>query len=192
MESLIPDILFALLGHKSDVLQSIVDNDSHFIDDDLIILNTEDRRLLKCFLDLAEEYQKLNTIIVSFNRLESINKKTDINYRGLYFEAFVDGMMIALQPYRKCITSIEKDISINKENKCLLAETLRKVERHKPLIVAMNDILEQIEFSHLHGGQILNLIYEVVCMKFIDDKVELSFIFKQCLQVRLKIKKIFF
>jgi len=185
MECLIPDILFTLLGHKSEVLQCIVDNDSNFTDDKYIIINTEDRQLLKCFLHLAEEYQKLNTIIKSFNRLESIYRESESNRRGLYFEAFVNGIIIALQPYRNCINDIEKDLSNNTENKCLLAETLRKVEQHKPLIVAVNNILDQIELSQLHGGQILNLIHEVVCMKFMDDKVQLSLIFKQCLQVIL-------
>lgn len=191
MECLIPDILFTLLGHKSEVLQSIIDNDSNFVDDEFIILNTEDRRLLKYFLNLAEEYQKLNTVIVSRNRLENIHKNPDLNKQGIYFEAFVDGMFIALRPYRKCINDIEKDLSNNKENKCLLAETLRKVEQYKPLIVTMNNILEQIELSNLRGGQILNLTYEVVGMKFIDDKVQLLQIFKQCLQViMIQLKRI--
>lgn len=183
MECLIPDILFTLLGHKSEVLQSIVDNDSMFNEDDYAIINTGDRQLLTFFLNLAEEYQKLNTIIVSHRRLENIYKESNINKRGVYFEAFVDGIIIALQSYRKCIIDIEKDLINNKENKSLLAEILRKVEQHKPLIVGINDILEQIELSQLHGAQILNLIYEVVTMKFMDDKVQLSLIFKQCLQV---------
>lgn len=186
MECLIPDILFTLLGHKSEVLQSIVENDSNFADDEYIILSVEDRKLLKCLLNLAEEYKKLNTIIKSYKRLGSIDKEPDFHKQGLYFEAFVDGMLIALQPYRKCIADMEKDLSSNKENKCLLAETLRKVEQHKPLIVTINNILEQIELSQLHGGQILNLTYEVVIMKFMDEKEQLSLIFKQCLQVILK------
>lgn len=189
MECLIPDILFTLLGHKSEVLQCIVDNDTNFTDDEYFILRTEDRQLLKCFLNLAEEYKKLNTIIASHKRLESINRKPDDDQRGIYFEAFVDGMFLALQPYRKCIYDIEKELSNNQKNKCFLAETLRKVERYKPLIVAINDILEQIELSRLYGGQILNLLHEVVTMKFIDDKVQLSLIFKQCLQV--KVNKLF-
>jgi len=187
MECLIPDILFTMLGHKSELLQYIVDNDSNFVDDEFIILNTEDRLLLKLFLNLAEEYQKLNAVIVSSNRLESIHKDPDLNKRGIYFEAFVDGMFTALRPYRKCISDIDRDLSNHKENKCLLAETLRKVERYKPLIVVMNNILEQIELSRLHGGQILNLVYEEVGMKFIDDKVQLSVIFKQCLQVTIRL-----
>lgn len=189
MECLIPDILFTLLGHKSDVLQSIVDNENYFNDDEYFIVNTEDRRLLKCFLNLAEEYQKLNTIIMSKSRLASIYKKPHLHIPGIYFEAFVDGMVIALQPYRKCINDIERDIANNKENRCLLAEILRKVEQYKPLIVAINDILEQIQFTHLHGGQILNLMYEVVSTKFMDDKVQLSLIFKQCLQVTIYLLK---
>lgn len=189
MECLIPDILFTLLGHKSEVLQCIVDNDTNFIDDEYFILSTEDRQLLKCFLSLAEEYQKLNTIIMSHKRLEGIHRKPDDNKRGIYFEAFVDGMFLALQSYRKCVNDIEKELSNNKGNKCLLAEILRKVEQYKPLIVAINDILEQIELSRLYGGQILNLLYEVVTTKFIDNKVQLSLIFKQCLQV--KVNKIF-
>lgn len=184
MECLIPDILFTLLGHKSEVLQCIVDNDSMFNEDDCTIINTGDRQLLTFFLNLAEEYQKLNTIIMSHRRLENIYKESS-NKRGMYFEAFVNGIIIALQSYRKCIIDIEKDLINNKENKCLLAEILRKVEQHKPLIVGINDILEQIELSQLHGAQILNLIYEVVTMKFMDDKVQLSLIFKQCLQVNL-------
>lgn len=187
MESLIPDILFTLLGHKSEVLQSIVENDSNFADDEYIILGVEDRKLLKCFLNLAEEYQKLNTIIKSYKRLANIDKEPDFNNRGIYFEAFVDGMLIALQPYRKCVADIEKDLSNNKKNKCLLAETLRKVEQHKPLIIAINNILEQIELSQLHGGQILNLMYDAVVMKFTDEKEQLSLIFKQCLQVKFKL-----
>lgn len=185
MECLIPDILFTLLGHKSEILQCIVDNDSNFTDDEFMILNTEDKQLLTCFLNLAEEYQKLNTVIVSFNRLQSIYTVSESNRRGLYFEAFVNGMLVALKPYRNCINDIEKDLSINKKNKCLLTETLRKVEQHKPLIVAVNNILDQIELSQLHGGQILNLIHEVVCMEFLDNKNQLSLIFKQCLQVIL-------
>ncbi|CAI6347093.1 unnamed protein product [Macrosiphum euphorbiae] len=192
MESLIPDILFTLLGHKSEILQCIVDNDSNFTDDEYIILNTEDKRLLKCFLHLAEEYQKLNTVIVSFNRLQSIYKESESNRQGLYFEAFVNGMLIALKPYRDCINEIEKNLSNNKENKCLLTETLRKVEQHKPLIVAVNNILDQIELSQLHGGQILNLVYEVVCMEFLDNKVQLSLIFNQCLQVLISQLNTFF
>lgn len=183
MECLIPDILFTLLGHKSDVLQSIVDNESNFCDEECVIVNTEDRRLLKCFLNLAEQYQKLNIIITSNSRLASIHKEPNSNKLGIYYEAFIDGMFIALQLYRKCISDIEKDLLNNKENKCLLAEILRKVENHKPLIVVINNLLDQIEFSHLHGGQILNLLYEEISMKFIDDKVQLSLIFKQCLQV---------
>lgn len=189
MECLIPDILFTLLGHKSDVLQSIVDNENYFNDDEYFIVNTEDRRLLKCFLNLAEEYQNLNTIIMSKSRLASIYKKPHLHTPGIYFEAFVDGMVIALQPYRKCINDIERDIANNKENRCLLAEILRKVEQYKPLIVAIKDILEQIQFTHLHGGQILNLMYEVVSTKFMDDKVQLSLIFKQCLQVTIYLLK---
>lgn len=185
MESLMPDILFTLLGHKSEVLQSIVDNDYKYNTDENLIVNTEDRHLLKRFLNVAEEYQKLNTIITSYNRLENIHRKPDLNKRGMYFEAFVNGMFIALQPYRKCISDIEKELSNNKQNKCLLAETLKKVEHYKPLIVVINNILENIELSRLHGGQILNLIHEEVTMKFIDDKVQLTFIFKQCLQVKL-------
>ncbi|KAF0755697.1 gamma-tubulin complex component 4 [Aphis craccivora] len=192
MECLIPDILFTLLGHKSEVLQCIVDNDSNFTDDEYIILNTEDRQLLKSFLHLAEEYQKLNTVIISFNRLESIYRESESNRRGLYFEAFVNGMLIALKPYRNCINDIEKDLSNNKENKCLLAETLRKVEQHKPLIIAIINILDQIELSQLYGGQILNLMHEVVSMKFTDDKVQLSLIFKQCLQVLISQLNTFF
>jgi len=183
MECLIPDILFTLLGHKSEVLHHIVDNDSNFTDDEVIILNTEDRRLLKCFLNLAEEYQKLNVVIRSCSRLQSIDRESDCNKQGIYFEAFVDGMFVALQPYRKCVTDIEKELSFNKENRCLLAETLRKVEQHKPLIIAINGILEQIELSRLHGGQILNLLYEAVCLNFTNEKIQLSLIFKQCLQV---------
>lgn len=189
MECLIPDILFTLLGHKSEVLQCIVDKDSNFVDDEFIILNTEHRSLLKRFLNLAEEYQKSNAVIVSSNRLESINKDPDLDKRGIYFEAFVDGMSTALRPYRKCIHDIERDLSNDKGNGCLLTETLRKVEHYKPLIVAVNDILEQIELSRLHGGQILNLIHEVVSTKFIDDKVQLSLIFKQCLQVTIQLRK---
>lgn len=185
MECLIPDILFTLLGHKSDVLQCILVNDSNFTDNEYIILNTEDRELLKCFFNLAEEYQKLNTVIVSYGRLESIYRVPTSDRHGLYFEALVDGIFIALLPYRKCINDIEKDLLNNKENKCLLTETLRKVEQHKPLIIAINNVLDQIELSQLHGGQILNLIHEVVCMKFMDDKVQLSLIFKQCLQVNI-------
>lgn len=185
MECLIPDILFTLLGHKSEILQCIVDNDSNFTDDEYIILNTEDKQLLKYFLHLAEEYQKLNNVIVSFNRLQSIYKESESNRHGLYFEAFVNGMLIALKPYRDCINDIENNLSNNKENKCLLAETLRKVEQHKPLIVAVNNILDQIELSQLHGGQILNLIYEIVSMEFLDNKIQLSLIFNQCLQVIL-------
>lgn len=184
MEGLISDILFTLLGHKSEILQYIVDNDSNFTDDEYIILNTEDRKLLTCFLNLAEEYQKLDIIIKSCNRLKSIDREPDHNNKGIYFEAFVDGIFVALQPYRKCVTDIEKDLANNKETQCLLAETLRKVEQHKPLIVAINTILEQIEFSKLHGGQILNIIYEAVSLKFMNDKCQLSLIFKQCLQVK--------
>lgn len=192
MECLIPDILFTLLGHKSEILQCIVDNDSNFTDDEYIILNTEDKQLLKCFLQLAEEYQKLNTVIISCNRLQNVYTESESNRRGLYFEAFVNGMLIALRPYRNCINDIEKDLSNNKENKCLLAETLRKVEQHKPLIVAVNNILDQIELSQLHGGQILNLIHEVVCMEFLDKKVQLSLIFNQCLQVLISQLNTFF
>ncbi|XP_060869690.1 gamma-tubulin complex component 4 [Metopolophium dirhodum] len=192
MECLIPDILFTLLGHKSEILQCIVDNDSNFTDDEYIILNTEDKRLLKCFLNLAEEYQKLNTVIVSFNRLQSIYIESESNRQGLYFEAFVNGMLTALKPYRDCINDIENNLSNNKENKCLLTETLRKVEQHKPLIVAVNNILDQIELSQLHGGQILNLTYEVVCMEFLDNKVQLSLIFNQCLQVLISQLNTFF
>jgi len=187
MESLIPDILFTLLGHKSELLQCIVDNDSNFVDDEFIILNTEDRRVLKLFLNLAEEYQKLNAVIVLIKQLENIDENPDHVNRGIYFNAFVNGMFSALHPYRKCISDIEKDLSNHKENRCLLAETLRKVERYKPLIVTMNNILEQIELSRLHGGQILNLMYDEVSMKFIDDKVQLTIIFKQCLQVTIQL-----
>ncbi|VVC33563.1 Gamma-tubulin complex component protein [Cinara cedri] len=192
MESLIPDILFTLLGHKSEVLKCIVENDSMFSDDESIIVNSGDRQLLTFFLNLAEEYQKLNTILVSYNRLESIYKESNVSKRGMYFEAFVDGTIIALQSYRKCVTDIEKDLLNNKDNKCLLTEILRKVEQHKPLIVSINNILEQIELSQLHGGQILNLIYEVVTMTFMDDKVQLSLIFKQCLQVLISQLNTFF
>lgn len=183
MECLIQDILFTLLGHKSEVLQYIVDNDNNFTEDEHIILNIEDRRLLKCFLDLAEEYEILNNIIISHGRVESIYKEPDLIKHGIYYESFVDGMVIALQPYRKCISDIEYDLLNNKDNRCLLTEILRKVEHHKPLIVAINSILEKIEFSHFKGGQILNLIYEEINMKFRNDKVQLSLIFKQCLQV---------
>lgn len=186
MESLIPDILFTLLGHKSEVLQFIVENDSNFTDDEFIILRTEDRIILQCFLNVAEEYQKLHIrFLVTHNRLGSIYREP-VDNRGVYFEAFIEGVSIALQPYRKCIHDIEKDLPHHKENRCLLAETLRKVETHKPFIVTVNNIIEQIEFSHLHGGQILNLMYEIILMKFTDDKVQLSIIFKQCLQVILK------
>lgn len=184
MECLISDILFTLLGHKSEILQYIVDNDSNFTDNEYIILKTEDRKLLTCFLNLAEEYQKLDVVIKSCNRLKSIDKEPDFNNPGIYFEAFVDGIFIALQPYRKCVMDIEKELSNNKETQCLLAETLRKVEQHKPLIVSINNILEQIKFSKLHGGQILNIIYEAVSLKFMNDKCQLSLIFKQCLQVK--------
>lgn len=184
MENLIPDILFTLLGYKSDVLQYIVDNESNFTEDEDIILNVEDRCLLKCFLDLAEEYKKLNNIVVSYGRVESIYREPDLTKRGIYYEGFVDGMIIALQPYKKCIHDIERDLSNNKENRCLLTEILRKVEQHKPLIIEINSILEHIEFTHLYGGQILNLIYERVNMNFTDDKVQLTHIFKQCLQVK--------
>jgi len=184
MENLIPDILFALLGHKSEVLQCIVENDSNFTDDEYLFLDTEERQLLKCFLNLAEEYHNLNTIIKSCNRLVSIDREPDFKKQGIYFEAFVDGLCIALQPYRKCICDIQNELSIKKKNHCLLAEILRKVEKYKPLIVAINSILEQIEFSQLHGGQILNRIHGVVSLKFMDEKVQLSQIFKQCLQVK--------
>lgn len=187
MECLMPDILFTLLGHKSEVLQSIVDNDHNYNTDENLIVNTEDQQLLKRFLNVAEEYQKLNTIITYYNRLETIHQNPDVNRRGMYFEAFVNGMFIALQPYRKCISDIEKDLSTNKQNRCLFAETLKKVENYKPLIIEINDILENIELSRLHGGLILNLIYEEVTMKFMDDKVQLTFIFKQCLQVKLEL-----
>lgn len=186
MECLIPDILFTLLGHKSEVLQYIIDNDFNFTDDKVIILNTEDRWLLKCFLNLAEEYQKANAVIKSCSRLQSIDRELDCKKRGIYFEAFVDGMFVALQPYRKCITDIEKELSNNKENRCVLAETLRKVEQHKPLITTINGLLEKIELSDLHGGQILSLVYEAVTLKFTNEQYQLSLIFKQCLQVKFK------
>lgn len=186
MECLIPDILFTLLGHKSEVLHSIVDNDSNYTDDEYVLLNTEDRCLLKRFLSLAEEYQKLNVVVKTFSRLQSIDRQPDANKTGIYFEAFVDGIFIALQPYRKCIIKIEKELPSNKKNQCLLAETLRKVEQHKPLMVTINGILEQIELSRLHGGQILNVLHEAVNFKFMDDKVQLTLVFKQCLQVKFK------
>lgn len=181
MECLIPDILFTLLGFKSDILQYIVDSDGNFTEVD--ILNVEDRCLLKCFLDLAEEYKKLNNIIVSYGRVESIYRDPDLTKHGIYYDGFVDGMIIALQPYKKCVHNIERDLLNNKENRCLLAEILRKVEYHKPLIVEINSILEHIELSHLCGGQILNLIYDRVNMNFTDNKIQLTLIFKQCLEV---------
>lgn len=182
MEYLFPDIIFTLLGHKSTVLQFIADNDSDFGDHEFMVVKTEDRILLKRFLNLAEEYKKLHDLTINFSKSES-NNEVPVKTHGLYYKAFLEGMCMALQPYRKCMLEIEKDLKNQKENKCLLAETLRKVEAYKPLIVAINNIVEQIEFSHLHGGQILNLMHEILIMKFMDDKVQLSLIFKQCLQV---------
>lgn len=185
MECLFPDIIFTLLGHKSTVLQYIADNDSNFGDQEFMVVKTEDRVLLKRFLNLAEEYKKLRDLTVNYSKSES-NDEVPEKTEGLYYKAFLEGMCMALHPYRNCMVEIEKDLKNQKENKCLLAETLRKVEAYKPLIITVNKIVEQIEFSHLHGGQILNLMYEIIIMKFMDDKVQLSLIFKQCLQVILK------
>lgn len=184
MECLFPDIIFTLLGHKSTVLQYIVDNDCDFGDHEFMVVRTEDRILLKRFLNLAEEYQKLYDLATNYSKSESSDEV--LVKQGIYYKAFLEGMCIALHPYRNCMLEIEKDLRNQKENKCLLSETLRKVEAYKPFIVAVNNIVDQIEFSHLHGGQILNLLYEIILMKFMDDKAQLSLIFKQCLQVILK------
>lgn len=185
MECLFPDIIFTLLGHESTVLQYIADNDSNFGDHEFMVVKTEDRALLKRFLNLAEEYKKLHVLTMNYSKSE-ISDEVPVKKQGLYYKAFLEGMCVALRPYRNCMVEIEKDLKNHKENKCLLAETLRKVEAYKPLIITVNNIVEQIEFSHLHGCQILNLMYEIIIMKFMDDKVQLSLIFKQCLQVILQ------
>ncbi|XP_050421903.1 gamma-tubulin complex component 4 isoform X2 [Adelges cooleyi] len=177
---LVPEILYALLGYNSSILKNAADI---IWDDEYNIISTEERELLIRFSSLADNYKYLNDFVMSDNSLATKHTAPCQEKEGLYFKALKNGIFLATRNYRTCITDIEKGLSTNKENRCILFEVLRKVEEHKPLLVTLKDIVDKITLSKQHGGEILNLIYDVINTKFINDRVQLSLIFKQCLQV---------
>ncbi|XP_050538502.1 gamma-tubulin complex component 4 [Daktulosphaira vitifoliae] len=182
-EDLIPEILYHLLGYDSNILKNAGDSHCTIWDAECNIINVEDRKLLSRFNSLAENYKVLSKFVASNNSLNNTYNIACQEKQGLYIKAFKNGIFEATHDYRKCINEIQKDFTNNKNNKCILFEILRKVEKHKPLLITLNDLVEKITLSQLHGGEILNLMYDVVNSKFVDDRLQLTLIFKKCLQV---------
>lgn len=149
------ELVVALRGHPGHIFTE--KNGGMVVNSALPFFHPCEVAIMNQLLTVAADYRSLTTFIES-HRHVSLTHPDDEGLKGMYIEAVCEGLDHALDPYRKVLVLLEKEILV--EPSTPLSMLQHRLMPHSPILRSLVKIVNKLESERPQGCMVLDTIYK--------------------------------